>query len=41
MFKCWCCNNTVEIENDLCYDCETGICETEQKILDGEDIYNV
>ena len=26
-YKCWCCNNAVEIENDLCYDCETLSCE--------------
>ena len=38
-YKCWCCSNTVDIENDLCYDCENGICETEQKLLNGDDIY--
>ena len=38
-YKCSCCNNEVEIKDDLCYDCETGVCETEQKILNGDDIY--
>ena len=38
-YKCWCCSNTVEMENNLCYDCETGVCEVEQKYVNGEDIY--
>ena len=41
MFKCWCCSNTVEVKDDLCYECEAGICETENKIMNNEDIYNV
>ena len=32
-------SNTVDTEDDLCYDCESGICKTEQKILNGDDIY--
>ena len=38
-YKCWCCSNTVDKQDDLCYDCGTGICETEQKIINGNDIY--